>query len=273
MEMKLVILGGTHGNEFVGIEVIHRLEEFPIENPFHSYQTFLANPKAYQLKKRFVDSDLNRAFGTSGQSKGYEEQRARELQKEIEGNFDFLLDLHTTTSNMGLTVILSHRDERSLKAACLLAKTFPSIKLICERSQGKDAPFTPSMCPSGLTIEVGPVANNVVKAELVLACAQMAQAIICSNFDEVNIDPDLVLYQTTGNQIYPGNEWMVHPELEGHDFDPVKKGTPLFINFQGKIMTYQEEEVFYPFFINEAAYQNDRIAFAMARKTRLKELL
>lgn len=124
LRMNFAILGGTHGNEPVGIKVINGLNSTDTKNFVHDFKTFLANPKAYELGKRYVDSDLNRAFGKSGSSKGYEKKRSEELKGLIDGKFDFILDLHTTTSNMGLTVILTRLDEISLKAACFLKKKY-----------------------------------------------------------------------------------------------------------------------------------------------------
>ena len=51
--MKIAILGGVHGNEFTGIEVIKRLQSLK-ERPFkNDFETFLANPMAYEQKKTF----------------------------------------------------------------------------------------------------------------------------------------------------------------------------------------------------------------------------
>ncbi|MCJ8276758.1 MAG: succinylglutamate desuccinylase/aspartoacylase family protein, partial [Bdellovibrionales bacterium] len=101
--MNIAIVGGTHGNEPVGLEVIRLLGENTPNNILHQYKTFQGNPKAYELQKRFVDCDLNRAFGPKGTRQGYEKQRAEELDELIGGKFDLCIDLHTTTTNMGLT--------------------------------------------------------------------------------------------------------------------------------------------------------------------------
>ncbi|MEM7647364.1 MAG: succinylglutamate desuccinylase/aspartoacylase family protein, partial [Pseudomonadota bacterium] len=117
--MNIALIGGTHGNEPVGLEVMKLFKKSSkkYHNPF---ECFWANPKAYELKRRYVDSDLNRAFGKNGQPSGYEKQRAAELKKQIQDSFDFSIDLHTTTSNMGLTAILNNTNPMTHKAAIFL---------------------------------------------------------------------------------------------------------------------------------------------------------
>ena len=66
--MKIAVVGGTHGNEPVGIEVIRHLDRKPPTNPKNEFDTFWANPGAYEAQRRFVDCDLNRTFGKNGHS-------------------------------------------------------------------------------------------------------------------------------------------------------------------------------------------------------------
>ena len=269
--MNIAIIGGTHGNEPIGIEVVKFLCN---ENPQfkNSYKTFFANPEAHKLGKRYVDSDLNRAFGKTGQSKGYESTRSSELEKEIVGNFDFVLDLHTTTSNMGPTVILTHLDQASVRAACWLKENNPELVIIISSRAGGECPYTTSMASSGLTVEIGPVANNVVKAELVLLTHKLVTELLDFNFQKTWEMKNIECFHTQGIMSYPEGEWMVHPEVDGHDFLQVREGDPLFINMKGEIVTHKGEPM-YPLFINEAAYQENNTAFQYALKTNLQAVL
>ncbi len=269
--MNFAIIGGTHGNEPTGIEVIKFLEK---ESPefINSYKTFFANPEAHKLGKRYVDSDLNRAFGKTGQSKGYESTRSAELEKEIVGNFDFVLDLHTTTSNMGPTVILTHLDEASVRAACWLKENNPELVIIISSRAGTDCPYTTSMASSGLTVEIGPVANNVVKAELVHLTYKMVTDLLQFNFQKTWAMENIECYHTQGIESYPEGEWMVHPEVDGHDFLQVREGDPIFINLKKETVLHKGEPV-HPLFINEAAYQENNTAYEYAIKTTLGAVL
>ena len=105
--MRIAVVGGTHGNEPVGIGLFSTWSVV-LEDSMHSFETFWANPKAFELGCRFVDSDLNRTFGKNGRGEGYEIERSKELTDKITGRFDFIM-VHTTTSNMGITIILLKR--------------------------------------------------------------------------------------------------------------------------------------------------------------------
>ncbi|OUR96823.1 hypothetical protein A9Q84_10820 [Halobacteriovorax marinus] len=268
--MKFAIIGGTHGNEPVGIKVIESLKNNSDHSFRNSFKTFLGNPKAYELGKRYVNSDLNRAFGNDESSLGNEKSRASELQSDIVGKYDFLLDLHTTTSSMGLTVILTHLDEISLKSACYLKKMIPDLKIIVSVRAGKECPYTISMVSSGLTVEVGPVANNVIKAELVIATRKMVDLLLDYDFSEKFDYQTTDCFKTIGIKSLPeGGEWMVHPNIDGHDFMELKNGDPMFINIDGEVLSYEGETI-YPLFVNEAAYQENNTAFEFAIKSTLK---
>ncbi len=276
--MKFAIIGGTHGNEPVGIKA---LDYLTLNSFRHHFQTFIGNPEAYQLQKRFVDSDLNRAFGKLGQSTGYESTRAKELTNLIEGKFDFVLDLHTTTSNMGLTLILTRTDERSLQAACYLKKLIPEVKIIVSIRAGSECPYTSALASSALTLEVGPVANNVIKTSLVKITYKMITELLNFDFKEKFPYDEIECFHTFGIQHYPGaGDWMIHESIDGHDFNPFCHGDPLFTNIHNDITKYEgrgkkasaEQEV-YPLFVNEAAYQNNKIAMELATKKNLLQAI
>lgn len=267
--MKFAIIGGTHGNEPVGIKALEGIKGNSYLNEF---KTYIGNPKAQEMGKRYVDSDLNRAFGGDDSAKGYERERSKYLVGEIKGEADFLLDLHTTTSNMGLTVILTRLDEISLKSACYLKKLNPNLVIIISVRAGKDCPYTTQMAPSGLTVEVGPVANNVINSYLVLETKKMVEQLLNFDFKEEYNYQDFDCFKTLGLMSYPeSGDWMLHPNVDGHDFRELKNGDPLFINIQGDMLAYEGESV-YPLFVNEAAYQENNTAIEYAIKTTLGDL-
>ncbi len=107
---RVVIFGGTHGNEWTGIKIVtHYQEYFQKKFPSLKLEFILANPEAYKLNRRFKDEDLNRAFQYLGENRSsFEHTRAKELKEIILKEDCLVLDLHTTTSNLGSTVIVSH---------------------------------------------------------------------------------------------------------------------------------------------------------------------
>ena len=87
--MKILVIGGMHGNEPLGIDLVERLVSQPIKN----VSATIANPRARQQERRFTISDLNRSF--PGDDQSYEGQRAKELIGLCK-TFDLVLDFHNT---------------------------------------------------------------------------------------------------------------------------------------------------------------------------------
>ncbi len=88
--MKILVVGGTHGNELLGVRLIRLLRK----NPLQDVDVLLANPWAFCLHKRFVDSDLNRSFGSNFPGT-YESMRATFINKKCKA-YDLVLDFHNT---------------------------------------------------------------------------------------------------------------------------------------------------------------------------------
>lgn len=90
---KILVIGGLHGNEPLGLEVVERLQKKPIPG----ITAIIGNPEALKQNRRFAESDLNRVF--PGKENGnVEERRAVEIMKVADG-FDLVLDFHNTTTS------------------------------------------------------------------------------------------------------------------------------------------------------------------------------
>jgi succinylglutamate desuccinylase len=264
--MKIAIIGGTHGNEPVGIEVIKNLEEKKAMSSLHEYDCFLANPLAYKEKKRFIDTDLNRTFGVKGCRKGNEGIESKNLTSKIKGKYDFVLDLHTTTSNMGLTVLLNNDNPLTRQAAVRIQKIMPEVKIIEGMKMNEASPYASNIIGAGLTIEVGPVANNVLDAKLIIETKKMVMAVLEWDFEERYDLTNIVHYKSFGEYEFPKDSgWYIHPELEGTDFKELRPGAPIFINIDGAVKGFENSSSIIPFFINEAAYQDDKLALTMSK--------
>lgn len=88
--MRILILGGTHGNELLGVKLVRLLKKRPIEG----VDAVIANPRAVKAGTRFTESDLNRSFGEAFVG-SYETRRAFRLKKMAAG-YDVVLDFHNT---------------------------------------------------------------------------------------------------------------------------------------------------------------------------------
>ena len=58
----------------------------------------------------------------------------------------------------------------------------------------------------------------------------------------------------------------MHPNLQGHDWQPLKAGDPLFINAESKAAVFEGEDGLIPVFINEAAYAEKAIALSFTKR-------
>ena len=139
---SIVICGGTHGNETNGIMLARHFDFLLKSNPFPSdplwkdYQSIesikvvYSNPNAIERNVRYVNEDLNRCFlqddlckynpnntfSLSDKERTYERKRAHELNNILgpKGSLestDLIIDLHTTTSNTKINMIMSPTDE------------------------------------------------------------------------------------------------------------------------------------------------------------------
>ena len=242
---KVVIVGGTHGNEYTGVWCIKSLERqrqlmeekssANVQNIFSDFpsldiDTLLANPVAYMQNKRFVDADLNREFSVDKlkrvamksnpneevveecdirtdfcsedevdasilQSLPHEAVRAREIEAilgpklmsdaadpngdKVDGPApepltDVVVDLHTTTANMGISLIIPEGDALMAAAAayvlhqCKTKYGYNSVQCLMHALPKRADRQNLSSCGKhGFTIEVGPVPQGVLRHDVI----------------------------------------------------------------------------------------------------------
>jgi len=136
---RVLIVGGTHGNEFTGVYLIKKFEQFPqlINRSSFETLTLLANPQAFIAVRRYINKDLNRCFMHQNLENltlsSYEDLRAREINylfgKNGKTPVDLIVDLHSTTANMGITIIVDNDEPFNLQLAAYLNYINPAIKV------------------------------------------------------------------------------------------------------------------------------------------------
>lgn len=89
--MKILVIGGMHGNETLGLEVVKLFQNYPVDG----IDTLLANEQAIEANCRFVEQDLNRSFPGDSTNKLYEPRRAAEILESAR-KYDVALDFHNT---------------------------------------------------------------------------------------------------------------------------------------------------------------------------------
>lgn len=285
---SILVVGGTHGNELTGINVVQALQANPqlIEQaPQLDINYVLANEKAIEQRVRYTEVDLNRQFTlatlTSDIAQAdYETQLAVEFNALYgpKGNSqtDLVIDIHNTTSSMGPTIIMVEDSPFYQQWASYLKYHEPSVNILLE----DNVPYLghPYLCTVGrygMMIEIGAQAQNTSRADHFQICLRLL-ALSYQFIDQVNqqqLDEQAAVetFLFTANVPFPTDDngrinGLIHESLLGGDFCQVMPGDPLFRMFDGTVKTYQGAEPFYPHFINEAAYLETQVAYAGAKK-------
>jgi aspartoacylase len=273
---KVLIIGGTHGNEWTGIVTVKKYSDF-FKTKFQNLDLHfvVANPEAYRLNLRFKDEDLNRAFQYLHEDRpdSYEHCRAKEIKAMIQEGPCFVLDLHTTTANMGNTVILTHNYPLNCMVSSQLVQNLPQTKVILSPDPHKK--YLASQSDLGMMIEVGPVANGVIDARALEATLQLIEEVLKALSHEASLSATpLEIYEEIEDVFYPQNEvgeltGYIHGDFQGKDFSPIEGAYLPFKAFSGESLPRQTQEELYPIFINEAAYYPKGLAYTLCRKRTL----
>lgn len=279
---RVAVFGGTHGGELTGVFLVKKFQQSPqlIQRDGIETISFIANEKAVSMGTRYIDTDLNRAFNRQDLENprliNYEQSLAKTIARRIkEEKIDLIIDLHSTTANMGLTVILHSDHPYLLKLAAYLTQINSKVKIL-QHTLNQESSYLISSAELGITIEVGAIANGVLDAKLFQATEELIHAIL--NYLEadrkgqpLSIPSGFTKYSAIGTVDYPRNELgviraMIHPQLQFQDYQPLHPGNPIFITFDGEEIFYQGDQTVYPVFINEAAYYEKGTAMCLTKQ-------
>jgi aspartoacylase len=290
MIKKLAITGGTHGNELTGVYLVKKWQKNPklIERSSFETVTQLMNKRAIKEVRRYVDQDLNRSFSLTDLAdhtlKNHEAKLAKELNAVLgkkgsdEVNVDFIVDLHTTTANMGLSIVVSNESVTTWRAIAYLCKMEPALKVYKWKGDIENA-FVDSIAPHGFAIEVGAVPQGVLRADLFLKTEALVYHLLDyvekeNGSDDLELPNELEIYEHEVLVDYPRDKEgdiraMVHEERQDRDFTLIEKGDPLFLTLENETIVY-EGEPRYTLFVNEAAYYEKGFAMTLAKKITVK---
>ncbi|MCU0526931.1 MAG: aspartoacylase [Elainella sp. Prado103] len=286
---QVAIVGGTHGNEWTGIYLVKKFEQFPhlIQRSTVNSLPLLANPRAILMNRRYIDRDLNRCFAaedlTNPDLTGYENQRAKaistQLLSEQSPPIDLIIDLHSTTANMGLSILVSGEHPFNLKLSAYLSQMYPAVRVCRGIQWGEVSPTLRSLVPLGFAIEVGAIAQGMLDAALFQQTEQLIYTILdyleaWNQNARPTIPEQLTLFQAITAVDYPRDatgelQAMIHPDLQFQDYQPLRLGDPMFLTFSGETITYNGSATVFPIFINEAAYYEKGIAMILTEKQQI----
>jgi len=284
---RVAIAGGTHGNELVGVHLVKHWKSAPKEIQRASFSTelHLTNPAANKALRRYIDQDLNRQFYVEDLNNtglmGCEQQRAKVLNELLgpkeDPRIDFVIDMHTTTANMGTSLIFNLNDPFVVGMAFYIKQKMPNATLFFNPRTRLEDNFLMSVGRlSGLLIEVGPIAQGLLNYEVY----SQTQSAVYHGLDYIearntgqylDLPSQLSGYKFTEKVPLPVDEdgeitAMIHPNLQDKDYCEIAPGDPLFITLAGKTIYYQGESSVYGAFINEAAYYDQNIGLSFMEK-------
>jgi aspartoacylase len=285
---QVLIAGGTHGNELSGVHAVQNWLENPAlitaSAPSVKIELTLVNQKAIGQCRRYIDEDLNRQFTHGNLQAGSTHNSPHEVQlaQILNGQFgpkgasktDFVIDIHNTTSNMGPTLIVIENDDFHKQLARYVKQCMPeAIILVEDFKPFADFGYFCTLGKRGVMVEVGPQAQGGLKAIAYQQAVSMTSAILAfiDLYNQGNV-PQLAPVEAfrLGTEVnyptYDGKKVaMIHPLLDGQDFQLLRNGAPCFVDFDGNSIAWDGQDT-YPHFIGEVAYHHLHIAFATSSK-------
>lgn len=288
---KVVVVGGTHGNEKGGIWVVEEMLRAPDAWGYPSLDVvaLLANPEAATRNLRYLDHDLNRCFGprlrhAATDHEQREWRRALEIRDMIcPGGMkpDLVVDLHNTTAAMGITWILPSLDPWPLFLASQARKADDRVRILHAPESPESNVFLPSLGAHEITLEIGAVPHGTHSHWAWLAAREQVRGILdrlasCpAGFDPVAAlqEERFEYFQTVSVERYPADDAgrpraMVHMDAMGRDYQPFEDGAPLFVDATDGTVIPHKGPTMHPVFLGEAAYVESGIAYHATRRLR-----
>lgn len=282
---KVLIVGGTHGNESTGVFLINKWRQFPKSLQRASFQvdTLLANPKAIAANVRYIDKDLNRCFSQAVLQDetliGHEIERAHQLVDQLGGKgacqYDLIIDLHTSTANMGVNLVLTKHDAFHHSMMGYMSTQRDDVVVTSEAEMIPDHHFLCALAERNVIVEVGPVAQGLLHHETIekteQATYQLLDFVERYNAQQLPELPEsITVFEYTGKISFPRNEnneplGIVHKDIQYRDFSLLNTGDPIFLMQDGSVITYRDKPT-YISFVNEAAYYDQGFAFCTLDK-------
>ena len=283
-DLQVLFVAGTHGNELNGSWLVDQWLMDPglLQTNGLNVLPVIGNPQARQAQKRYLDVDLNRSFIpellAKTSPKELEVRRAQELISQYGPNgaspCQIVIDLHSTTSAMGSSLVVYGRRPTDLALAALIQARLGLPVYLYEADQTQQG-FLVEQWPCGLVVEIGPVPQMLIDARIVsqtrVAVQTCCEIISMVQQGTVSNPAQLVVHCHKCSLDLPRDvigqpKAYVHPERQGMDWYPVHHGDPLFLMRDGAEVCFEGQETVVPVFINEAAYTEKNIAMSLTKK-------
>ena len=285
---RVLVVAGTHGNEINAPWLMEQWQQQPDLIQTHGCEVLsvIGNPEAYAKGCRYLDRDLNRSFQPGLlQQAGLEQISSSNLDREVKRAFDLVsrygaegvepcglvVDLHSTTSSMGNSLVVYGRRPADLALAALVQGRLGLPVYLHEADQAQQG-FLVESWPCGLVIEVGPVPQMVrhhkILTQTRLALEAVFEACADALAGRARYPRQLVVHRHLGSLDLPRSpsgspDAFLHPQRQGLDWKPMREADPLFQKADGSCIPYEGADGLVPLFINEAAYAEKAIALSL----------
>lgn len=276
---SVCIVGGTHGDEWTGEELVKKMVRDRIADRFPSFETefLIGNPRALLENRRFLDVDLNRSFLkhhlSNSELTGYEEERAKSINAMLgpkdQPRIDFVIDLHTIPSPMRKSVVLTKRDAFSFRLVEYLQREIGGVSVFFDDLTELDDPCLNSVGKRGIVFECGPVPRFELNYDVFREMEEMVMTSL--NFIET-YDPHAHETDISVPVFYPVDRVKFPNSVKGGTFVPTKsllnctfkelrQGMEIFENADGELHTYQGPNNRYPVFVYATSRTKRETAF------------
>ena len=288
---RVLVVAATHGNEINASWLLEQWQQQPHLIQTHGCEVLpvIGNPDAYAKGCRYLDRDLNRSFRPDLlQQVRAEAIPSSKVDREVQRAFDLVsrygiggidacgvvIDLHSTTSSMGNSLVVHGRRPADLALAALVQGRL-GLPIYLHEADPAQQGYLVESWPCGLAIEVGPVPQMVRHHKILTQTRLALEAVLeaCSDVlaGRARYPRQLVVHRHLGSLDLPRSpsgspEAFLHPQRQGSDWQPLRNGDPLFQKADGSCVVYEGADGQIPLFINEAAYAEKAIALSLTRR-------
>ncbi|MFA5729801.1 MAG: succinylglutamate desuccinylase/aspartoacylase family protein [Candidatus Paceibacterota bacterium] len=239
--MKIIFNVATHGNENLGIEVVKKIKKLNIDNQKNKLIFQIANEEALRLNKRYIDQDLNQSF--PGKKLGNHEEKLAYKLSPIIKSADLVIDIHSTTSNLKNTIIVTKFDN---KTADCIKSISPQYALIMSYKKNN---ALISQAKIGIAFEYGKNKNQKAIKNTFEGIKRLLNnlGVIESKISKPKISTQ---YYNVISIVPKIKEYKLLKKIKNYTL--IKKGSVYAANKNKKLIA---EKSFYPILFGEKAYK------------------
>lgn len=157
MKNRSLCIGGTHGDEPIGVNVLTQLEK-----RIGGFDWIIGSPPAFKAGTREYEGDLNRSAPGDPEASTYASRRAAEVIR-LSQQYRYTIDIHGTNAYTGIFVIITNPTRANLELALRL--DIKRVVLWPSFSAELQGPLS-EYVPCGLEIECGPKDMPVIQTRL-----------------------------------------------------------------------------------------------------------